>query len=94
MYNNNKECPVMRDLQSHILKSRDFKSLYEERIRDFKSRKTSITSKLIPENRYTKSFMSDKVMQEKILFPNRKAAWDWEFGQNQISRGPFNKNMH
>jgi RHS repeat-associated protein len=56
--------------------------------------KNGITSKLVPESRYTKSFMSDKFMQEKILFPNRKAAWDWEFQQNLIQRGPLNLNMH
>jgi hypothetical protein len=56
--------------------------------------KNGITSKLVPESRYTKSFMSDKYMVPVKQFPNRKAAWDWEFGQNQILRGPLNKNMH
>lgn len=37
--------------------------------------------------------MSDKYM-EKVLFPNRKAAYDWEFLQNQILKGPLNKNLH
>ena len=55
--------------------------------------KNGITSKLKPESRYTKSFMSDKYM-EKQLFPNRRSAYDWEFKQNQISKGPLNKNMH
>jgi hypothetical protein len=56
--------------------------------------KNGITSKLIPESRYTKAFMSDKIMGEKILFPNRLGAYQWEFGQNQILRGPLNFNMH
>ncbi len=55
--------------------------------------KNGITSKVIPETRYTKGFMKDKYM-EAIPFPNRKAAWNWEFQQNQILRGPLNKNMH
>jgi uncharacterized protein YhaN len=55
--------------------------------------KNGITSKTVPETRYTKSFMQDKFM-EKQLFPNRRAAYDWEFGQNQIQRGPLNLNMH
>ncbi|MEG1239245.1 RHS repeat domain-containing protein [Chryseobacterium sp.] len=55
--------------------------------------KNGITSAVKAESRYTKSFMSDKYM-EKVLFPNRKAAYDWEFLQNQIFKGPLNKNMH
>jgi len=48
---------------------------------------------LVPETRYTKAFMQDKFMA-KFPFPNRAAAWEWEFQQNQILRGPLNKNMH
>lgn len=55
--------------------------------------KNGITSKVIPEKRYTKSFMSDKFM-ETIPFPNRRAAHDWEFQQNQLFRWPLNFNMH
>ncbi len=55
--------------------------------------KNGITNKLIPETRYTKAFMSDKYM-EAIPFPNRLGAYQWEFGQNQILRGPLNFNMH
>ena len=55
--------------------------------------KNGITSKEVPEKRYTKSFMSDKYM-EKELFPNRRAAYDWEYSQNTIQRGPLNLNMH
>jgi len=55
--------------------------------------KNGITSKPIPENRYTRSFMSDKYM-EKVLFPNRKAAYEYEFSQNILERGPLNLNMH
>ena len=56
--------------------------------------KNGITNKLIPESRYTRSFMFDKKMGEKMLFPNRQAAYDWEFQQNLIQRGPLNLNMH
>ena len=55
--------------------------------------KNGITSKLIPETRYTKAYMSDKYM-EAIPFPNRLGAYKWEFQQNQILRGPLNLNMH
>ncbi|QHV95638.1 RHS repeat-associated core domain-containing protein [Spirosoma endbachense] len=55
--------------------------------------KNGITSNVRAESRYTKSFMSDKYM-EKQLFPNRRAAYEWESQQNQIMRGPLNKNMH
>lgn len=55
--------------------------------------KNGITSKLIPETRYTKTFMQGKYM-EAIPFPNRAAAYQWEFQQNQILRGPLNLNMH
>lgn len=55
--------------------------------------KNGITSKLKPESRYSKAFMQGKRM-EKILFPNRKAAWDWELLQNKIKKGPLNKNNH
>jgi hypothetical protein len=56
--------------------------------------KNGITSKVIPETRYTKAFMSDKYMVPFKQFPNRLEAYQWEFGQNQIIRGPLNKNMH
>jgi RHS repeat-associated protein len=55
--------------------------------------KNGITSQPIPEARYTKSFMSDKYM-ESSLFPNRRAAWDWEASENLISPGPLNLNGH
>ncbi len=55
--------------------------------------KNGITSAAKAEARYTKSFMSDKYMK-KVLFPNRRKAYDWEFLQNTIDRGPLNKNMH
>ncbi|MBO9620561.1 MAG: hypothetical protein J7539_16170 [Niabella sp.] len=55
--------------------------------------KNGITSKLIPEARYTKAFMSDKYM-EAIPFSDRFGAYQWEFQQNQILRGPLNFNMH
>jgi hypothetical protein len=61
---------------------------------DGKFLKNGITSKLIPEKRYKRSFMSDKKMVDPILFPNRAAAYQWEFQQNQILRGPLNLNMH
>ena len=56
--------------------------------------KNGITSAVKAESRYTRAFMSDKVMLEKTLFPNRAAAYQWEFQQNQILRGPLNLNMH
>ena len=56
--------------------------------------KNGITSQKIPEKRYTKSFMEDKRMEPIELFPNRQAAWDWEYQENLINRGPLNKNMH
>jgi RHS repeat-associated protein len=55
--------------------------------------KNGITSQINAESRYTKAFMSDKYM-EKILYPNRKAAYDWEAGENLIQKGPLNKNYH
>ena len=56
--------------------------------------KNGITSKIVPETRYTKSFMLDKNMNERFLFPNRLDAWNWELQQNLILRGPLNKNLH
>ena len=56
--------------------------------------KNGITSQIIPEKRYTKSFMEDKRMEPIELFPNRQNAWDWEYQENLINRGPLNKNMH
>lgn len=56
--------------------------------------KNGITSAVKAESRYTRAFMSDKVMLEKTLFPNRAAAYEWEFLQNTIERGPLNLNMH
>lgn len=56
--------------------------------------KNGITNKLIPETRYTKAFMFDKYMVPFKQFPNRLGAYQWEFQQNQILRGPLNLNMH
>jgi len=61
---------------------------------DGKFLKNGITSNSIPESRYTRGFMEDKFMKIEPLFPNRKAAWDWEYLQNKIQRGSLNKNMH
>jgi hypothetical protein len=55
--------------------------------------KNGITSKLIPEKRYSKSYMLDKFMKA-IPFSNRIKAYQWESLENQILRGPLNKNMH
>ena len=55
--------------------------------------KNGITSRLIPEKRYTKIFMSDKYM-ETIKFSNRIDAYNWEFNQNITGRGPLNFNNH
>ena len=56
--------------------------------------KNGITSEKIPQKRYTNSYMKDKKMVPIQQFPNRQAAWDWEYQQNLIQRGPLNKNMH
>lgn len=55
--------------------------------------KNGITSKIIPEKRYTNGFMKDKYM-DAVKFPNRRSAYDWEAAQNQIQKGPLNKNNH
>ncbi len=55
--------------------------------------KNGITSKLVPETRYTKAFMSDKYMVS-IKFPNRLSAYKWEFNQNMIRKGLLNFNNH
>lgn len=56
--------------------------------------KNGITSKAIPETRYTRSFMLNKHMRNKIQFPNRRSAYDFEYQRNLINQGPLNKNMH
>jgi hypothetical protein len=56
--------------------------------------KNGITSNAIPETRYTKSFMLDKQMVPFKQFPNRLEAWQWEYQQNLIQKGPLNLNMH
>lgn len=56
--------------------------------------KNGITSKENPLKRYTQKFMQDKYMEPIKKFENRKAAWDWEFNENQINKGPWNKNNH
>jgi len=33
-------------------------------------------------------------MKLEPIFPNRRAAWEWEYWQNLLQRGPLNKNMH
>ena len=55
--------------------------------------KNGITSKVKPESRYTREFMQTKYM-DAIKFPNRKAAYDWEYLQNTIQKGPLNLNNH
>jgi RHS repeat-associated protein len=56
--------------------------------------KNGITNKVNPEARYSKAFMADKKMIPFKQFPNRLDAWNWEFQQNTILRGPLNLNMH
>lgn len=56
--------------------------------------KNGITNKPIPETRYTRAFMFDKSMPIKIQFPTRIEAYQWEYQQNLIQRGPLNLNMH
>lgn len=55
--------------------------------------KNGITSKAVPEKRYTKDFMKDKYM-DAYLQPNRKAAYDTEYQLNLVQPGPLNKNLH
>lgn len=55
--------------------------------------KNGITSQLRPQLRYTKGFMQDKYFGYRRLFPNRRAAYQWEFQENQILQGPLNRNM-
>jgi RHS repeat-associated protein len=55
--------------------------------------KNGITSREVPETRYTREFMSDKYMV-KYPFPNRRAAYEWEYQENLTNRGPLNRNMH
>jgi hypothetical protein len=55
--------------------------------------KNGITSAKKAESRYSKTFMSTKYM-DAIKFPNRRAAYNWEFQQNQILKGPLNLNNH
>jgi len=51
--------------------------------------KNGITSNIIPESRYTKTFMSNKYMEVKI-FPNRLEAYKWEYKENLANPGPLN----
>jgi RHS repeat-associated protein len=55
--------------------------------------KNGITSKAVAESRYTKSYMTNKFMETK-LFDTRRAAYNWEYSENQVHRGPLNLNMH
>ena len=56
--------------------------------------KNGITSKVKPESRYSKDFMKDKILVPVKQFPNRLGAYQWEYQQNLIQRGPLNLNMH
>jgi hypothetical protein len=56
--------------------------------------KNGITSEVKPENRYTKSFMEGKYIKKVELFPNRRAAYNWEYNQNMIHSGPLNKERY
>jgi hypothetical protein len=56
--------------------------------------KNGITSCGIPENRYTKYFMSDKNMPILYEFPNRYEAWKWERQENLLNPGPLNKERY
>jgi RHS repeat-associated protein len=56
--------------------------------------KNGITNKLMPESRYTRAFMEDKKMVPFKQFSNRMEAYQWEYNQNKILRGPLNLNMH
>lgn len=56
--------------------------------------KNGITNKIIPQSRYTRAFMKGKYMEPVQQFPNRLKAYQWEYQQNIIQRGPLNLNMH
>jgi hypothetical protein len=56
--------------------------------------KNGITSQPNPLNRYTREFMKTHKMEPIELFPNRRAAYMWEYNENLINRGPLNFNMH
>jgi RHS repeat-associated protein len=56
--------------------------------------KNGITSKAVAETRYTKTFMQTHYMKTFGPFPNRFGAYQWEYQQNVIQRGPWNLNMH
>jgi RHS repeat-associated protein len=55
--------------------------------------KNGITSKAIPETRYSRAFMRGKYM-EAHPFPDRLSAYRWEEAQNRILRGPLNLSGH
>jgi hypothetical protein len=44
--------------------------------------------------RYTKGFMQTHYMDNTFRFPTRIEAYQWEYQQNLIQRGPLNLNMH
>ncbi len=56
--------------------------------------KNGITNKPIPEMRYSKTYMKTHYMDNTIQFSNRLKAYQWEYQQNLIQRGPLNLNMH
>ena len=56
--------------------------------------KNGITNNINPQSRYTRSFMKGKYIEPYKQFPNRLEAYQWEFQQNLIQRGPLNLNMH
>jgi RHS repeat-associated protein len=60
---------------------------------DGKFLKNGITSAAEPERRYTQSFMADKFMKAE-MFPNRRAAYNWEYNQNMVNPGPLNKERY
>jgi len=56
--------------------------------------KNGITSRGNPRLRYTQKFLADKKLIPIQQFSNRRAAWEWEYWQNKMQRGPLNRNMH
>lgn len=56
--------------------------------------KNGITSKILPQQRYSKEYLKDKILVPIKQFDNRLDAYFWEYLENFINKGPLNKNMH
>ncbi|WP_083195907.1 FG-GAP-like repeat-containing protein [Flavobacterium piscis] len=95
----NPEFAKIENLQEVVVHGNSLKSLrptwgYKLYTNEGVFLKNGITSKLIPESRYSKSFMQSHYMETAPIFSNRLEAYQWEYQQNIIQRGPLNLNMH